>query len=78
MNLLYLNCQGLGTTWTVSDLRKLLRRLVPKLVFLSETKKSKVEMEDLLPALGDYNGVFVHARGRSGGLSLLWNEEITV
>ena len=78
MSLLCLNCRGLGAAQAVSDLCTLLRRLTPKVVFLSETKKSTPEMKNLLPNLGDYHGLFVDARGRSGGLGLLWLETVTM
>ncbi|KAJ8443408.1 hypothetical protein Cgig2_024185 [Carnegiea gigantea] len=47
----------------LTDLRSLLRRLAPKVLFLSETKHSKLEMEAILHKLGDFFGVFVDARG---------------
>ncbi|KAJ8438736.1 hypothetical protein Cgig2_013782 [Carnegiea gigantea] len=45
-----------------------------------KTKRSKMEMETILVQLGDYHCAFVDARGRSGGLALLWdkNLELTV
>ena len=80
MIVLCLNCQGLGEAQAVKDLCALLRRYSPRLVFLSETKRSRLEMESILPRLGDFRGAFVDARGRSGGLALLWakNLELTV
>jgi len=45
-------------------------------VFLSETKRSKLEMDSLLSELGDFFGVFVDARGRAGGLALLWDKKV--
>ncbi|KAJ8430790.1 hypothetical protein Cgig2_003232 [Carnegiea gigantea] len=46
----------LGVTRAISDLRGLLRRLAPKVVFLLETKRSKVEMESILPKLAKWEG----------------------
>ncbi|KAJ8448892.1 hypothetical protein Cgig2_030748 [Carnegiea gigantea] len=40
-------------------------RRAPKVVFLSETKKSEAEMTLLLPEISDFFGVFVDARGRA-------------
>ena len=45
------------------------------MVFLSKTKKSKLEMEETVGQLGNYFGVFVDARGRSGRLVLLWDKK---
>jgi len=39
MSVLCVNCRGLGEAQTVSNLRSLIRRYSPKIVFLSETKK---------------------------------------
>ncbi|KAJ8440216.1 hypothetical protein Cgig2_023981 [Carnegiea gigantea] len=33
-------------------------------------------METILVQLGDYHGAFVDARGRSGGLALLWDKNL--
>ena len=60
------------------DLRALLRRLVFKVVFLSEAKKGKAEMDGLLSELGDFFGLLVDARGRGGGLALLWDKKVDV
>jgi len=73
MSLLCFNCRGLGETSSVNNLRGLLRRLSPRVVFLSETKKSKVDMELILNRLGDFFGIFVDSRLRSAGLALLWD-----
>jgi len=76
MIVLCLNCLGLGETQAVKDLRALLWRFSPRLVFLSKTKRSKDEMETVLSRLGDYYGTFVDARGRAGGLALLWDKNL--
>lgn len=78
MNVVCLNCRGLDATQVVSDLRGLLQRLAPNLVFFSKTKKSKTEMKNLLPELGNFRGIFVDAKGRSGSLGLLWDKEVKV
>jgi len=76
MSLLCFNCKGVGTTQTIFDLYKLLRRLSPKMVFLSKTKWSKVEMESILTELGNLFRVFVDTRGRVGGLAFLWDKKV--
>ena len=48
------------------------------MVFLSETKRSKTEMENFVHQLGDFTGVYVDARGRSGDLALLWDNSVSV
>ena len=44
---------------------------MPKVVFLSETKKSEYQMEEILHDAGDFFGIFIDARGGAGGLALL-------
>jgi len=75
---LCLNCRGLGETEAVKDLCALLQRFSPRLVFLSETKRSKTEMKAMLVQLGDNHGTFMDARGRSGGLLLLWDKNLAL
>ncbi|KAJ8426125.1 hypothetical protein Cgig2_005770 [Carnegiea gigantea] len=70
--------EGLGESQAIADLRILLWRLLPKVVFLSETKCSKSKMEDTVHWLGDFVGAFVDARGRSGGLALLLEPNVNV
>ena len=78
MSVLYFNCRGLGATQAVADLRGLLRRLALNLVFLLETKRSTSEMNAILRDLSNYVGVFIDARGRAGGLALLWDKTTNV
>ncbi|KAJ8431887.1 hypothetical protein Cgig2_001579 [Carnegiea gigantea] len=37
-----------------------------------------IEMKNLLPELGNFSGIFVDTKGRSGGLGLLWDKEMKV
>ncbi|XP_057250759.1 uncharacterized protein LOC130591452 [Beta vulgaris subsp. vulgaris] len=78
MSILSLNCRGLGNPSAVGNLRDLLRREAPSLVFLSETKLSSGEFVRIISRLGDFYGLSVDSRGRSGGLALLWKKDINV
>ncbi|XP_056688805.1 uncharacterized protein [Spinacia oleracea] len=78
MSILSLNCRGLGNPNEADDLRDLIRREVPSLVFLSETKLSGVEFGRVKRRLGDFEGLAVDSMGRSGGVALLWRKEIEV
>ena len=78
MSVLCFNCRGLGESLAVSDLCGLLRRLSSKVVFLSEIKRSKEEMANTVQQLGDFTGIYVDARGRSRGLTLLWDSNVNV
>lgn len=35
-------------------------------------------MEDILHNIGDFHGIFMDSRGRSGGLAPLWDKNVTV
>ena len=47
MNLLSLNCHGLGNQTAIEVLSHLVREKAPKVLFLMETKLSVVEMQRL-------------------------------
>lgn len=78
MSCLSLNCRGLCNPSAVRNLRDLLRREAPSLVFLSETKLSSGEFYRIRDNLGDFHGLAVDSMGRSGGLALLWRKDIDV
>ncbi|KAJ8425198.1 hypothetical protein Cgig2_004320 [Carnegiea gigantea] len=44
----------------------------------NEIKKTKPEIEDILHNIGDFHGIFVDSRGRSRGVALLWDKNVTV
>ena len=78
MSILCWNCRGLGNPRAVGTLRFLRRTRRPRLLFLSETLASKEEMEVLRLSLR-YGGCFTVAnQGHSGGLALLWEDELQV
>lgn len=78
MSLLSFNCRGLGNTAAVNNLRNLVRREAPSLIFLAETKLSCGEMMKVKAKLTGYDGLAVDSCGRSGGVALLWRKEIMV
>ncbi|XP_074318804.1 uncharacterized protein LOC141655634 [Silene latifolia] len=76
MNLLSLNCRGLGNPAAVSGLRNLLRKEAPALVFLSETKLSGEEFRRVRASFDEYEGMEVDSVGRSGGLAFMWKKHV--
>ena len=78
MNILSLNCRGLGLDATVGELRDLIRSYNLAVVFLCETKKKAKAMERIKWSLGFRNGVAVDCNGKSGGLALWWRDEVEV
>ena len=76
MSIMCFNYRGLGDSQVVKDLHGFLWKLSPNVVFLSKTKCSSVEMHAIFTRLGSYSGIVVDARGRSGGLALLWDDTV--
>lgn len=60
------------------NLRVLIRREAPSLVFLAETKLSSGEFARIRSRLGDFYGLSVDSRGRFDGLALLWRKDVDV
>ena len=76
MKLMSWNCRGLGNQRAVDVLSHLVRVKAPKILFLMETKRSLEEMKWIQNDL-PYRCMFVvPSVRRSGGLALLWMEEI--
>uniref|UniRef100_A0A803P3V6 Reverse transcriptase n=1 Tax=Cannabis sativa TaxID=3483 RepID=A0A803P3V6_CANSA len=65
---------GLGNPWTLKTLSSHVKDHHPGMIFLSETKLKEEAMERIRIVLG-YDGCFVvAAKGKSGGLALLWKD----
>ncbi|KAK6144547.1 hypothetical protein DH2020_021367 [Rehmannia glutinosa] len=77
MSILCWNCRGLGNPRTIHELRDFIRSKAPQLVFLSETK-CKAPIVDKIKNSLDLFGFAIDARGRSGGLALLWHKDTSV
>ncbi|KAG2693445.1 hypothetical protein I3760_08G097900 [Carya illinoinensis] len=74
MSLLVWNCQGLENPRAIRILKKLSKEKCPKLVFLVETKCSKVRMDEVRRTL-KFDACFdVERVGLSGGIALLWKK----
>lgn len=78
MNTLSYNFRGLGKALAITRLTSLVRREALKVVFLMETKCDRKKMEEIRDRIGFMGCFVVDCVGRSGGLCLLWNEEVTV
>ncbi|KAL8138861.1 hypothetical protein V2J09_004862 [Rumex salicifolius] len=78
MNAISYNCRGLVKARAVSRLTNLVRKEALKVLFLMETKSDRRKMEAMRLKLG-FVGVFiVDYIGRSGGLSLMWDDGMKV
>jgi hypothetical protein len=78
MTILSWNCRGLGNLRTVRDLCRMVKEKRPSMVFLMETKLRKDKMEVIRYKLGFKCMFVVDCVGKSGGLALLWGDEILV
>ena len=78
MNLLCWNCRGIGNAPTVQELHELANKFAPRVLCLVETQISGARAENLKSTLGYDCSFAVDASGRSGGLAILWNNEIKV
>ncbi|KAL0456432.1 UNVERIFIED_CONTAM: hypothetical protein Slati_0982400, partial [Sesamum latifolium] len=72
-----LELSGVGSPWTVRVLSELIRLHNPALVFLSETKCKRRKCEILKEKYNMF-GLNVDARGKGGGLILLWRKDINL
>ena len=72
------NCRGLGTPRSVNALCEIVRRWDPNFVFLSETKLKKKAMESAKRKVGFVYGLVVPKLDKSGGMALLWKENINL
>ncbi|XP_062021085.1 uncharacterized protein LOC133737569 [Rosa rugosa] len=88
MNLLSWNCQGIGNPWTVRGVKWLISLNILKVVFLSETRCTDKEMDEIRRQVGMKSAFTVdckfvmkkHDKGvsRAGGLCWMWAEDVTV
>jgi hypothetical protein len=76
MKLICWNCRGLGNPRTVKDLCQMVKVKRPGLVFLMETKLRSNKMVEIKHKAGFTNVFVVDCVGRSGGLALMWGEDV--
>ena len=72
------NCWGLGNLRTVNALAKVVNKEEPIIVFLMETNLKKDWIELIKEKYKMKNCFVVPSIGNSGGLILLWKEELRV
>ena len=78
MIILSWNCQGLGNRRAVQVLTDLVRKKGPTILFLMETKLTVSEMQAVKTELEFPSMLVVPSVRRSGGLALLWKNEVVV
>ena len=72
------NCRGIGGASTVRDLTALVQCHHPQFVFLCETRQSAKKVSRLRSRLGLRGFCGIDSVGQSGGLTLFWNEQLSV
>ena len=78
MRTLCWNCQGAGAKVTRRRLVEMCRMYSPGFMFLSETKKDKMYLQDLQVEVGFDNLQTVEPEGNSGGLALFYSNDFSV
>ena len=78
MSCLSWNCRGLGNAATVEELWELAKSAAPIVLYVLETQVHKSWVEGLKKTLGYDNAFAVSSNGRSGGLGIFWNNNISV
>ena len=78
MKVLVWNCQGAGSPLTIPQLKEANNLLSPNLIFLCETKNKAQYMEQVKRRLHFEGCYVVEAMKRSGGMALLWHDDIKI
>lgn len=78
MSLISYNCRGLGNPRSVGRLKTLLGKENSDVVFLMETKLGADRMSSVQNKLQMQKGYHVDAMGRSGGMSILWSDNVDI
>lgn len=78
MKILSWNCRGLGHPNVFMVLKNLIKLHNQSCVFLCERKGGKKRLEMICRKLGCHNYDIVEAKGKAGGLCLIWSEDINL
>lgn len=78
MNCLVWKVQGIGNPWTSNALYSHVKQFSIDFVFLIETKLLGSQVATLARTLSFIRFFVVDRAGLSGGLALLWNDQITI
>lgn len=78
MRMLSWNCQGLGTSWIVRSLHKIMKDQAPTICFLMKTRLNKDGFKKHCRNLPFPNQFIVKKPDSSGGLALLWKDEVVL
>ncbi|KAM1107410.1 hypothetical protein EV1_004132 [Malus domestica] len=76
MSYLSWNCRGLGNLRLVQALQRLISSKDPTIVFVCDTRSNVAQIEKLRKKLNFDRSFTMASRGRSGGLCVLWKDDI--
>uniref|UniRef100_A0ACD5W9C5 Uncharacterized protein n=1 Tax=Avena sativa TaxID=4498 RepID=A0ACD5W9C5_AVESA len=75
------NCQGVGKTLgnpKLCHLARMISATKPQVTFISETKNAKFTSAQISTRFNVNDSIIVPSRNRSGGLWMLWSDEVEV
>ncbi|XP_044394178.1 uncharacterized protein [Triticum aestivum] len=75
------NCQGMGRNLgseKMAFLARMIHSAKPQIIFVSEIKSTKVKSSDLSARFNMNDALVVPSQCRSGGLWLMWNDDLQV
>ena len=75
------NCQGMGKSLgspKMCHLARMIHSTKAQVIFVSEIKSSKIQSNDLTARFNMADSFVVPSRRRSGGLWLMWNDDLQV
>lgn len=78
MSLLSWNYRRFGNLRPVNALKEVVKKKDLKIVFLMETKSNDEWMVMVCDKCGFKHGLFVPSDGSSGGLAMLWKENVVL
>ncbi|CAM8993856.1 unnamed protein product [Rhodiola kirilowii] len=76
MRIIGWNCRGVGGPRAVRSICDVVRTHRPSIFGLIETKKNDGNWDPIRCRLGFKGCVAVDSRGKSGGLALMWTDEV--
>jgi exonuclease III len=78
MSLFSVNCRRVGNALTVRELKDFVVKFYPSILCIQETQISRTRVEALASTFGFDNAFAVDTDGRSGGLGIYWNNDISI
>lgn len=78
MSIISWNCRGMGAPATIRELHELCKAYQPAILFLMETRAPMGRIEKMKRRLKFQNCFAVDPIGLSGGLCILWKENVQI